>query len=176
MDGEWVNPVAADPEVSDVFPSGDNVPGGDFSFRFSVLPGDVSSSANSAAAEVGAEDFRAVLDRQFLNALNATYQAIADLDGNGAINVLDLARLRDRIGESLPVAESLSNAAVPAGVGANLNYRSPAAHFHATRRRIARISEPNAALAGYPLAPTQQSLLALKRIGERHDRDAGTAP
>lgn len=40
LDGEWTNPDYVGHSVSQAFPSGDGSPGGDFEFKFTLLPGD----------------------------------------------------------------------------------------------------------------------------------------
>lgn len=42
LDGEWSNPAALSTVGSDVFPSGNGTAGGDFIFRVTILPGDVT--------------------------------------------------------------------------------------------------------------------------------------
>jgi hypothetical protein len=89
LDGEWANSTSTF--------SGNGTAGGDFSYRFDVLPGDVNQTAS-----VDGNDLRAALDRQFTAVGQANYDARFDLDGNGAINILDWAAVRDRMGTSLP--------------------------------------------------------------------------
>ncbi|MDZ4784129.1 MAG: hypothetical protein SGJ19_28105, partial [Planctomycetia bacterium] len=42
LDGEWANPAALSSASSDTWPSGNEVAGGDFIFRVTILPGDVN--------------------------------------------------------------------------------------------------------------------------------------
>lgn len=44
LDGEWSNPATVGTSSSDTFPSGNGVAGGQFVFRFTVLPGDYNVS------------------------------------------------------------------------------------------------------------------------------------
>jgi hypothetical protein len=89
LDGEWVNSTSTF--------SGNGTAGGDLSYRFDVLPGNVN-----AAGGVDAVDLRAALDRQFTAAGQPNYDPRYDLDGNAAINILDWAMIRDAVGSNLP--------------------------------------------------------------------------
>lgn len=92
LDGEWTEPTAYDEQTSDVFPSGDGIPGGDCRLSFRVNPGNVEQAIVDNADEsldINWLDLRAVLDRQFRAAGDAAYSKWADLDGNGAINAVD---------------------------------------------------------------------------------------
>ena len=77
LDGEW---TTGQPD----FPSGDGATGGDFAFRFDVLPGDVDSSGTISSND-GLTSLR--LQSQTVGA--AFYLAFADIDGNGIISSND---------------------------------------------------------------------------------------
>ena len=85
LDGEWDNPTDRTDPGSDTFPSGDGVPGGDFAFRFNVLPGDVGGDGRVDAAD--------------LNALALDWQKMdvglggADFNGDGKVDAADLNAL-----------------------------------------------------------------------------------
>ncbi len=100
----------------DVFPWGDGQPGGDFRFRFDVLPGD----ANGDGAVDGG-DLAALVDGGFSTMFGAGYLIRNDLDGNGRVDVVDAVMARNHLGASLPVSEP---AASPAAAGALLTRRS----------------------------------------------------
>jgi hypothetical protein len=135
LDGEWLNPTSSDSKPADTFPSGDGTTGGDFSFRFNILPGDVVVAENGMPG-VGVDDFRAVLDRQFLSALDAAYLATADLDGDGAINILDLAQVRDRRGNTLPLGEPLPGESIPSPSAPRSERRAGRLSLQTTRRCV----------------------------------------
>ncbi len=42
LDGEWTNPASLSATGSDTFPSGNGTAGGDFTFRITILPGDIT--------------------------------------------------------------------------------------------------------------------------------------
>ena len=86
LDGEWDNPIAITDPASDTFPSGDGLAGGDFVFRFNVLPGDATGDGGVDAAD--------------LNALALNWQnqvtgnpADADFNGDGRVDAADLNTL-----------------------------------------------------------------------------------
>jgi hypothetical protein len=92
------NPLDGDRSTApSAYPSGDGVPGGDFHFRFSVVPGDVDGSG---ATDMN--DFAAMRTRQFNRAGDPDYDVLHDLDGNGLINVADWISVRNRLGSELP--------------------------------------------------------------------------
>jgi hypothetical protein len=139
LDGEWINSTSTF--------SGNGTAGGDFSFRFDVLPADVNQSA-----AVDSGDLRASLDRQFTAAGQANYDPRFDLDGNGAINILDWAAVRDRIGTTLPTGAPSPSAAPEAAapeavVVADARPRASAVRLSqaAVDRAIAESHDPPAA-------------------------------
>jgi hypothetical protein len=93
LDGEWTNGDSS-------YPSGDGLPGGDFSFRLDVLPGDVDQSGY-----VNILDTIGVRNRQFQNAGDAMYSRMHDVDGNAAVNILDTIKVRNRQFTTLPDGE-----------------------------------------------------------------------
>src|SRR5262249_22246412 len=94
LDGEWS-------QGASTFPSGDGVPGGDFRFRFNVVPGDVNRNGG-----VNAQDVILTRNRQGSSvAAPANYSVFYDVNGNGGINGQDLILVRNRQGAVLPVGE-----------------------------------------------------------------------
>ncbi len=84
LDGEWKDGVTTDG-------SGNGVPGGDFSFRMFVLPGDsAEETRGSGTRTVNSNDAQKVRDLQNGFALpgfgSIAYDARADLDGSSFIN------------------------------------------------------------------------------------------
>jgi hypothetical protein len=94
LSGEWIDGAAS-------FPSGDGAPGGAFRFGFRILPGDVDRNR-----VVDRADLRANLDSQFTALGSAQYSVFDDLDGDGAINILDWSRIRDRLPTMAPSASA----------------------------------------------------------------------
>jgi hypothetical protein len=90
LDGEWI-------DGSSEFPTGNGAAGGDFLFRFNVLPGDVDQSGTVTMA-----DLAAARQSVFTAIGSAGFDASSDVDGSGKINVVDMIRVRNRLGTRLP--------------------------------------------------------------------------
>lgn len=97
LDGEWTNPALSSSTGTSIYPSGDGTAGGDFHFRFNVLPGDVNQNSVVQATD-------GVVVRNQLNYGTATagYSAYADLNGNGVIQATDGVIARDALNQGLP--------------------------------------------------------------------------
>jgi hypothetical protein len=96
LDGEWA-------DGADFMPSGDGAAGGNFVFRFNVLPGDATRNGSVNAADL------AEVRRRFASAVVAggaatspRYSLFADFDGSGVINALDLLTARRNEHRILP--------------------------------------------------------------------------
>jgi hypothetical protein len=100
LDGEWVNPSSySDASSTSVFPSGNGVAGGDFAFRFDVLPGD---SSGGSLGKVNVADVAQTKSRSSLPVTVSTYRS--DFDGNNLVNVADVAYVKSKSSVySLPV-------------------------------------------------------------------------
>lgn len=125
----------------DVFPWGDGQPGGDFRFRFDVLPGD----ANGDGAVDGG-DLAALVDGGFATMFGAGYLIRNDLDGNGRVDVVDAVMARNHLGASLPAGEL---AASPAAAGALLTRVGEWVAERTPVRRIPRV-DPRAVVSNSP--------------------------
>ena len=77
LDGEWTT-------NQNNKKSGDGIEGGEFEFRFDVLPGDVDQSGT-----LRFEDGTNALLRQFNDIGSSRYLALADIDGSGTIRADD---------------------------------------------------------------------------------------
>ena len=100
LDGEWTNPTSFS-QVGDssIFPSGDGLAGGDFAFRFDVLPGD---STGGSLGKVDVADVAQTKSRSGLAETASSYRS--DFDGNNLVNVADIAYVKSRSSiSSLPV-------------------------------------------------------------------------
>ncbi len=93
LDGEWTISASG-------FPSGDGIMGGDFLLRFNVLPGAVTQNTVVTGVDGGA-----VRMRLFEDTTTANYAALADVNGDGAINSLDGASVRMELLQALPASE-----------------------------------------------------------------------
>ncbi len=100
LDGEWTNPTSySQVGVTSTFPSGNGVAGGDFAFRFDVLPGD---STGGSLGKVNVADINQTKSRSSLPETASSYRS--DFDGNGLVNVADINYVKSRSSiSSLPV-------------------------------------------------------------------------
>lgn len=116
LDGEWL-------DLSRIYSSGDGTPGGDFAFRFNVLPGDVNQDL-----VVDVADIRMAASRFWTRPGDERFEPISDIDGNGTAMLADLISHRNLQGSSLPIGEPSgdSPAARPAA--------APSALFASVRR------------------------------------------
>jgi hypothetical protein len=96
LDGEWTGNAG----IPDAFPSGDGIPGGDFSFRINILPGDVNG--DRAVSAIDLIDLR----RRLVAA--GPIDLGLDLNGDGVVNAIDMAALRRWLLSRLPEAEPVN--------------------------------------------------------------------
>ena len=90
LDGEWTNPSSfTQVGAASIFPSGNGMGGGDFAFRFDVLPGD---STGGSLGKVNVADIAQTKSRSSLPETVSSYRS--DFDGNGLINVADVAYVK----------------------------------------------------------------------------------
>ncbi|MFO7904720.1 MAG: hypothetical protein R6U98_18795, partial [Pirellulaceae bacterium] len=91
LDGEWEDGVST--------VSGDGTPGGDFQFRFNVLPGDVTNSENVVAGDVS---MLASAFGSFAGGSDGRYSPFVDFDGSGNVVAGDVSILASHFGRFLP--------------------------------------------------------------------------
>jgi hypothetical protein len=85
LDGEWTNPGSvATTDPTTVFPSGNNVAGGDFEFVFTILPGDVNRDNYVNVADLGE------ISTYYSNSISGRTWAQGDFNGDGYTNIADL--------------------------------------------------------------------------------------
>jgi len=101
LDGEWT--------TGDTGNSGDGTPGGDFEFRFNVLPGD--ANRNGVANALDSNIVRSI--QGAVPGIEA-YSPFADVNGNAVINALDANIVRGLQGLTLPAGEPASPLALAA--------------------------------------------------------------
>ncbi|MFG0256040.1 MAG: hypothetical protein ACF787_13255, partial [Rhodopirellula sp. JB053] len=89
LDGEWVESMDTE--------SGDSLAGGDFSFRFDVLPGDVDNSGF-----VLPNDANAVFDAVVSLTTTPGYDPFTDVDGSGFVLPGDANAVFDQVVSFLP--------------------------------------------------------------------------
>ncbi len=90
VDGEWTT-------SSSVYPSGNSVAGGDFSFAFRVLPGDVNQNSG-----VDYFDYSTAVAKVGLTTGSSGYSALIDLDGSGSHTSADASGISARMWTSYP--------------------------------------------------------------------------
>ena len=98
LDGEWVNSVTPGD-------SGDGSAGGDFLFRFNVLPADVDQDGANVGGGVAGLDVGALLLVFFESIGSPSYNPYANLDGDIGIAGLDLGFLLGVFFTELPAGE-----------------------------------------------------------------------
>ncbi len=103
LDGDWVNPADVTDLNGSVYPSGDGLAGGDFQFRFDVLPG--NTDLGKVTPDVRPNDTKLVRKAQFLVAGDADYDIFLDVNGSGAILGNDVVLVRNRKSTALPTTE-----------------------------------------------------------------------
>ena len=90
LDGEWVNSIST-------YPSGDGVAGGNFSFGFNVLPGDIARAG--------------IVNVQDVAVIGSSWQKtgfqLADVNGDGVVNGQDLAQVSANWLRTLPAITSV---------------------------------------------------------------------
>jgi len=101
LDGEWTTGLSTQ--------SGNGAAGGDFHFRFNVLPGD----ANRSGTVLG-DDVIAVRNAQFRAAGAAGYSPYLDVNGSGVVLGDDVVLVRNRQFTTLPTGEPASPALLTA--------------------------------------------------------------
>ena len=100
LDGEWTNASGSTP--GGTFPSGNGVAGGDFNFRFNVLPGDVEQAGTVSTQE--AADIASHFG-QFTT--QTGYSPFMDTAAKGRISGLDLLLVQANLGATLPSEDIL---------------------------------------------------------------------
>ena len=96
FDGEWTTQQTATQ-------SGDGTAGGDFEFRFDVLPGDIDQSG-----DIGDDDVAAAGAALFDEIGDSDYSAFTDINGNGEIQFRDLLFPHVRRSTELPKGDPVS--------------------------------------------------------------------
>ena len=94
LDGDWTTSASG-------FPSGDGTAGGDFSFRFNVLPGDVDQNG-----VVAGPDGTAVRNHLLQDTTMAGYSPLLDVNADGAITSQDGSLVRMHLLDSLPQTDA----------------------------------------------------------------------
>ncbi len=93
LDGEWHDGTSN-------FPSGDGSPGGDFTFRFNILPGDADRNGMVISNDV-------IKVRNSLGTVpgDAGYSIFFDANGDGMVISNDVVKVRNQLSMQLPAGE-----------------------------------------------------------------------
>ncbi len=97
LDGEWTNPTSTAQSSSSAYPSGNGAAGGNFLFRFNVLPSDASQDSTAGLA-----DLNTVLTNYGKSGMA---WAQGDFTGDGVVGLADLNSLLTNYGKTLPSGE-----------------------------------------------------------------------
>ncbi len=84
-----------------VLPSGNGVAGGDFNFRFNILPGDTDQIA-TASQPVSQQEVTHILPHMLAAVTQANYDVYMDTLAKGRITGLDLSAVQAALGQTLP--------------------------------------------------------------------------
>ncbi|MFZ5828650.1 MAG: pre-peptidase C-terminal domain-containing protein [Planctomycetota bacterium] len=95
LDGEWTDPSELLPN-GDAFPSGNGTPGGDFHYRFNVLPCDCNQDGS-----VGQSDF-GIFAFNYGSTLGAN-PFVGDFNGDTTVDQSDFGIFAARFGTAMPV-------------------------------------------------------------------------
>ena len=116
FDGEWIDTVST-------YPSGDNVPGGDFAFRFNVLPADFDGTGVITLNP----DLQTMLAGNGASIGAGNYSPLIDLDGNGTVTLNpDLQTGLGNNGSFLPAGEPSAPGSAGAGSSSLTGAADPA--------------------------------------------------
>ena len=94
LDGDWANPASTTDTGTSAYPSGNGTAGGNFDFRFNVLPGDATQDA-----VVGPADMSRVLTNY---GKTGVAWSQGDFSGDGVIGPADMSKLLANYGVTLP--------------------------------------------------------------------------
>jgi hypothetical protein len=92
LDGEWSNPASLSTVSSDVFPSGNGTAGGDFTFRVTILPGDVTRNSI-----VDINDLNLTVNNNGLTPANWTQ---GEMTGDNVVNLSDKNLVSNNFGRN----------------------------------------------------------------------------
>jgi hypothetical protein len=154
LDGEWVN-------GSDTYNSGNGTPGGDFEFRFNVLPGDVNRDGS-----VLSNDVLLVRNAQFQNPGGASYSIFYNVNGSGQsgsfpfeILVDDVLQVRNLQFTSLPSGPDPVGMPQPASFSVTSTAMASLSTPVAATAALA-VSEPATGVASVASGPAAASVVA----------------
>jgi hypothetical protein len=99
LDGEWTNPISTSDTGTSTYPSGDGTAGGDFLFRFNVLPGDSNQDGITDFADLGTVigNYNQVGD-----------WTTGDFTGDGQVDFSDLGVVIAYYNQSLPASDPVA--------------------------------------------------------------------
>jgi hypothetical protein len=156
LDGDWTNGASG-------FPSGNGTAGGDFAFRFNILPGDVDQSG-----AVTGQDGNAVRARLLQDTTMSGYSPLIDVNADGAITSQDGAITRMQLLHTLPDAEPTPPGSGFARVGADAGGQGLGSANLASKAGATASSKEQAAAAVKPSIPPTLTPDVRSRTPLRH--------
>jgi len=140
LDGEWTDTVS-------IYPSGDDVAGGDFAFRFNVLPAD----SNGDGFVTLNPDVQAHLNGLGSSIVGSGYAVFTDYNGDGLITLNpDTQTVLNNLGTSLPAGDPAGPGVVTAGGSAP----SAATAVAPSARAVTKLNTTTSALERVIAIPT----------------------
>jgi hypothetical protein len=140
LDGDWANPATRADMGTDTYPSGNGMAGGDFLFRFNVLPCDANQDGSVDIFDVARVQVHFGQD-------HGAIPADGDFNGDGRVDIFDVASLQAEYGKTIdspaPGPAAAPGAALP--LAASQPGPSPA--------ESSRIAESSDGRASGPPAP-----------------------
>ncbi|HEY1628592.1 MAG TPA: dockerin type I repeat-containing protein, partial [Tepidisphaeraceae bacterium] len=106
------------------YPSGANAAATNFTFSFSVLPGDVNHSGG-----VNVTDLVATQQEVGSTPTAGNYSIFADVNTSGGVNVTDLVAIQNQVGKVLPSASPI----LPAALLAKTTTLTPSANLSSSK-------------------------------------------
>jgi hypothetical protein len=106
--GPGVDNARLDGEFAGALPSGNGTPGGDFAFRFNVLPGDTDRDGRVTTPDLVALRQKLLRTTADSGTGSASYSPFHDVNASGRIDGADYLLLRSRLFNRLPAASPIT--------------------------------------------------------------------
>ena len=155
LDGDWTNPTSTTDTGTSTYPSGDGTAGGDFLFRFNVLPGDASGDGTVNGSDL------ATLGQHWKQSGGS---AQGDFNGDGTVDASDLALLGLNWRTSLPSTEpvaSLDIVGLPGFSSSVAAVPGPGSTLASASGAVTASADHAAATPRDPELPTRRAMVPL---------------
>ena len=134
LDGEWTNPTGTTQSGSSTYPSGNGTPGGEFLFRFNVLPGDATQDG-----VVGLADLNTVLSNYGKSGMTWTQ---GDFTGDAVVGLADLNTVLTNYGLALPSGDPAAESFPAASSSVSAISLAPVTAADGLRAAALRLAPP----------------------------------